>query len=60
VWCSTLNPLDWNSQGFSWRWIRTSDFHRVRMVREPENHTPQALTICTARAIFTVFKGSVH
>ena len=41
-------------------WIRTSDFHRVRVAEQPENHTPQALTVsivCTDRMIF---KGSVH
>jgi hypothetical protein len=41
-------------------WIRTGDFHRVRMVREPENHTPQALIVSMVPMIRMDFKGSVH
>jgi hypothetical protein len=41
-------------------WIRTSDFHRVRMVRQAENHTPQELTYSMIRTDSTFFKGSVQ
>jgi hypothetical protein len=40
--------------------IRTCDFYRVRMVRQAENHTPQALTNSIVCTDCTVFKGSVH
>jgi hypothetical protein len=40
--------------------IRTCEFHRVRMVREPENDTPQALTVSIIPTFRTEFKGCVH
>ncbi|MFI5457201.1 MAG: hypothetical protein ACHRXM_17285 [Isosphaerales bacterium] len=42
------------------RWIRTSDFHRVRMLAQSENHIPQALSISMVRTVSTVFKASVR
>jgi hypothetical protein len=42
------------------RWIRTSNFHRVKMVPEAEKRTPQALSVSVIPVLDTDFKGSVH